>query len=897
MTRSWLAAAALAVAACSELPAVERGVCGNRVVEPGEECDGAGPGGTCAESGVNACFFVCDPAAPLPGCPEGRACGVDQRCRLPGGGFADSLADTPTFRFDVEDFRVGDVDGDSVGDVMGGNPRAIRVRFGGAGGNLGNDLDVATRRPTGPFEFTRFDDNPTMDAVVPVGVGVFSLVAEGADLVPVAYSSIPFSTEQRLRLAAVEVVTDIDSEILLIDDRTMAFLGSTAPRTALPASFTSADIAGEPAIADLHALRNGTAPGSPDACAGNADLDRASEVGLAFLGADRVYVASASGCDQVLVQANNLAIDAIREVVVPAGTRIGPGGAFFGRFNADECVDLLISTVGPCIAGACDQLALASGVPIGSQCSGTLAPARTIFVASGGRVFEPFQPIAAGDFDGEGESDGIDDLVLTDRVVRTRCGGCASQGAMYDFGFLALATAPWGGALVTDINRDGNLDVAARVDGADDVDLLLGTRVGAFNRYQIDTAAPVVAMASGDFDGDLFLDLAIAERGAATDGGDVLSVAFGSPAGGPSPPVVMSAFSEIVLIAPVSSVGDVESIDLATDLIVVSDRTGELGASRAAAILLGDTSRRMVAPFLLRAPGDRVPDVPRTTVAGLLDAETGLDLAVVAEPGAVLDGSADVPRTPRLWILRGDASGEIVQARSFDLGAGGPPIGEFAPLDALYAVGELDGELPNEIVGIDRTAAAHPGPGQISRLLVARAAANVSTQVADLTALGGVRAVRLADLDADGDVDLYASFGTVEEVRGDAGAVPPSVLVIWNQGGALDAAGAAAVTVADATCRDLAPLQADGDPPLELVLLCVEDRRSFLAIADLDSAGVYAVRPGRIALGPSADNVETGDVDGDHLDDILVHRVDDDSLRVIRQCAVGEGCLSEGASP
>jgi hypothetical protein len=893
MKRSWLAAAALAVAACSELPAVERGVCGNRVVEPGEECDGAGPGGTCAESGVNACFFVCDPAAPLPGCTEGRACGVDQRCRLPGGGFADSLADTPTFRFDVEDFRVGDVDGDSVGDVMGGNPRAIRVRFGGAGGNLGNDLDVATRRPTGPFEFTRFDDNPTMDAVVPVGVGVFSLVADGADLVPVAYSSIQLPMEQELRIAAVEVVADIDSELLVIDDRSMGFLHAVGARVPLPGAFTSADLAGQLAVGDLHALRSGAAPGSPDACPGTPVVDPASEVALAFLGDDRVYVASTGGCDQVLVQANSLAITSVREVLLPGGSRVSPGGAYFGRFDADQCLDMLVATVGPCIAGTCDQLALASGVPSGpGQCTGGLGAARTIFVAAGGRTFQPFQPIAVGDFDVQGDSNGIDDLVLADRVVQTQCGSCLPQVGVYGFGFLALAAAPWASAVITDINRDGNPDVAARVEGADDLDLLLGTGMGPFNRYQIDTSAPVIAIATGDFDGDLFLDIAIAERGAA-DAGDVVSVAFGSPAGGPSAPVAMGTFGTIGLIAPVSSVGDVESIDVATDLVVVADRTSELGDRRAAAVLLGDTSRRMVAPFLLRVAADRVPDVPRAAVAGSLDAETGVDLAVIAEPGAVLDSDAEV-RPPRLWLLRGDASGEIVEATPRELGAGGLAIGAFEPLDALYAVGELDGELPNEIVGIDHTAAELPLPDQISRLLIVRATATVTTEVLELPALGGVRSVRLADLDADGDVDLYAAFGAAGGVRGGAGPSPPHLLVVWNQGGALDVAGAVEITVADVACRDLAPIQADADPALELALLCSASRRSSLVVADLDAAGVYVPAAGRLELGVTADNIEVGDVDGDTIDDVLVH-TDDGTLRVVRQCSVGElGCTAEG---
>ena len=68
-----LAALALAASACAPLPPWSEGMCGNFVVEEGEDCDGHAPApGTCAAMNTpNECRFVCDPAVSEPRCPAG----------------------------------------------------------------------------------------------------------------------------------------------------------------------------------------------------------------------------------------------------------------------------------------------------------------------------------------------------------------------------------------------------------------------------------------------------------------------------------------------------------------------------------------------------------------------------------------------------------------------------------------------------------------------------------------------------------------------------------------------------------------------------------------------------------------------------------------------------------
>jgi hypothetical protein len=67
------------LASCSNLPNLEAGVCGNHVLESGEECDTAER--SCGVAGsANACRNVCPTGVE---CPSGSFCGTDGVCRTP----------------------------------------------------------------------------------------------------------------------------------------------------------------------------------------------------------------------------------------------------------------------------------------------------------------------------------------------------------------------------------------------------------------------------------------------------------------------------------------------------------------------------------------------------------------------------------------------------------------------------------------------------------------------------------------------------------------------------------------------------------------------------------------------------------------------------------------------
>src|SRR5579883_2961361 len=83
-------ALAASLACCADLPSLDAGVCGNGVIDPGEDCDTypVGPGTSCRPPGdpVGQCRLDCTPGSGH-ACPSGWGCGTDAVCREPNGSF------------------------------------------------------------------------------------------------------------------------------------------------------------------------------------------------------------------------------------------------------------------------------------------------------------------------------------------------------------------------------------------------------------------------------------------------------------------------------------------------------------------------------------------------------------------------------------------------------------------------------------------------------------------------------------------------------------------------------------------------------------------------------------------------------------------------------------------
>lgn len=136
-----------ATGACESLPELTRNTCGNRIIERGEDCDGAPIGNNTCNS---ACRLEC--GADL-SCPPGWGCGADNLCREPNGGLAplgSPVGLTATQLFSA------DFDGDRRNDLLAVNGVNIAVAPVDADGLLPTPTSIAV---------TGVNDAPNVPAV------------------------------------------------------------------------------------------------------------------------------------------------------------------------------------------------------------------------------------------------------------------------------------------------------------------------------------------------------------------------------------------------------------------------------------------------------------------------------------------------------------------------------------------------------------------------------------------------------------------------------------------------------------------------------------------------------------------------------------------------------------
>ncbi len=178
--------ASLTLSACDSLDPVATGICGNLVVEAGEQCDGAE---NCGREAAAACRFTCEPGEVS--CPGDFACSAEGICVATAGPFVDPSS-ASRFELPVDRLVAGDFDGDFRADLVGVGTSA-RVRFGASTEPLRTSYEKPIRPPTGAAAFGELDDVAGLDVVIPTADGVFILVARGREL-----EAIPFARASAL---------------------------------------------------------------------------------------------------------------------------------------------------------------------------------------------------------------------------------------------------------------------------------------------------------------------------------------------------------------------------------------------------------------------------------------------------------------------------------------------------------------------------------------------------------------------------------------------------------------------------------------------------------------------------------------------------------------------------
>lgn len=670
MKRSLLALAILAAPlGCANLTVYEDEGCGNLVINLDEDCDTETPyvDGTCAAPGeTHACFFTCTYGAEEPGCPSQDfwMCGPDNRCRRPSGDFDLQLGAATSF---VENFAIGDVDGDSVPDLIGSDGIDVSVLYGNGDGVFSDGFTKQIPPPTGALTFGRLDGDALLDMLVPISFGFFTLKGTDArTLEPYNYAPFGIPSTNGMPPDAIRVVAmqampvcefqgatfpDPAVEHLIIVDQFMTFAEIRDPMVAepTPPMQTAKDLAGSPATAFL-------------------DGDFVTDVAMTFKGAREVHFFTASGvydpeCADDPMMAGPLRPEPYvavpggpgdgNAVVLPPGYVAAAKGVEFLDMDNDDDLDLVIAATTD--AGEEGEL---PGYVLWSPNLGdgtfepVALPVPFFCDRYQGLYEEPEEqecahyapwPLATGDFDGDGWIDYVfnDQVVLSnfDLPPNTPVGPGPpppldepAEEPFLEVG-VTVGEVEWDEAVVLDLNGDGALDIAASSSEARGIDIFLNADnpilPGFFNPFRLHTDEPVRNLRVGDFDGDLLSDVAFLQ-GNPDIGRDRVAVIYGSVSGGPSQVVDMGEVGRVQSMDRTSVLISPGGFDLIDDLMYVAtpyvrdddmDGMGGMGGMSpllggngeddggpppALALMFGDSSRTMVSPFFLEIDDEDV---------------------------------------------------------------------------------------------------------------------------------------------------------------------------------------------------------------------------------------------------------------------------------------------------
>jgi hypothetical protein len=885
-------------AGCYDLPDIEPDVCGNKVIDGKEDCDSFteyGEGTICGASDLEdeskQCVYLCEAGAV---CPAGWGCGLDGVCTRPEGTFVD--APLSPWHMPVDEFAIGDVDGDGNADLIGNDPAQIMVRFGSANAEFPDELATSIRRPTGAVTYTHFDNDDRLDAIVPIDLGLFVLRGGATrSLDSIAYS--PFSSDgQIVEFHNIEHPAFAGPTVLIVDivNNAMQFLNQDVDEDAgevlvEPPDSEAGGLLLPPPVADV----NG-APVRP-------------EFALTYYNDQAVHIYSTTGTPGSPETPATLAPELFQTVTLPGNWRVHQG-VMFAQVDGVNGPDLVIS--GVFYPDASDPfIGMLVAYNNGGATNSFNAPVRVEELEVFGIPELGMNlPLAASDFDG----DGLGDFVTMFGLFIARGGnGAGSPPNRYDLVATGLPDL-WSDAAIGDFNGDDRRDVAvSRFDAQNarvlsGIDLFLAAGDELFNPFHIQTEGGVPryfprSMTVGDFDGDLLSDVAFFQDSAIVEleGGRLL-VAFGAADGRFADATPMGRFPAGAQMTPSTAALSPTSLDGIDDLFVTSvDPEIAATAGSSISVMFGDSSRRMVAPLILdpslvEGGPPTNPQQPRRALIGDFNEDSIRDFLVLAD-NSLFGGENDLHRF--VWYIPGvggDGSVDPTEAKFTDM-FGEDTVGDFNFGCSTWEVVDLEegGEAvqtPDELIGLDDSAACafrddtgfNPDPEiMVVKIEPSSAEPMKMSKVLFSGDLSFPSQLAAADFDDDGDLDpvvlFHGSFvvGDDPAGEGDYSVAGAGVGIIWNDGAKV---GGDDGEVGDGEYAAI-PLP-EGIQPLKVAALAINEdaHKDLLLLTDYgvfmalrDPAAERAFQPAVLI----ADLYEgrllgAGDVNGDGLTDFAV---------------------------
>ncbi len=821
----------LAAIACSTLPEIPGGVCGNRVLEADEVCDGFGSGeASCRPPGAaGQCQLDCTERSDgtRPDCPEGFGCDETSVCRRATGSYTKAVESLPGNAFSLTS---GDFDGDGRADLLSHEALGplgatkFRVQYFGRDGALEATWiwprSVASLA-AGAISDDARDDIAFTDARVGVLLGQHdrTLISETYPtyVVPDTKVRVSGALYPRDIAGAAPLLVLSQQESGLLIQRPNELTGTLTPVGRLPGSID--ELAGDPALGNLF---------SADAS------DPCLDTVVALRGATELHVYSVCTDDPATKSVHWRADAQDTKVPLEAAAEI-ESGPLLADVDGDQHLDVLIGARGQLYVSFGDGLALAPAVPWNVVVDRASAPVK--------------MPLAAGDLN----QDGAADFVLPGGFLMSRPGAGRAELAYVSAG--ARFGAAWTDARVADLNGNGMPDVIAASHDKLDIDFFNGTGSDYLNPFVIATERPVQHLAIGDYDGDLIEDLAFLQLGAADEPSEV-TVAFGDGAGAPRQLVTAARVHGVMQIGALTNAGS----DAAAELFVAYAQASDDGIEDAgfAWLTAFDRSLMCLVELTTFESDGSILSAPALAIT----------LGAFAEPGrrdAIVLSSTLMSNDVALWWMPDLRDGT---GRPEDLGWAFDPrltplrgVPEEPVLEHLMAAGDLDGD------GLDELVLAAPSEAG-DRCLVSHA----KLEVGEETRLEIAPALELDrpcarsgqlvidDLDGDDAPDIVVLTGRPGEAR--------SLVVLWNDGsGGFSEDDVASIVELEDAPQAFTLYRPTPRDPLRLAF--VTSSRLGVLEAAPRTRGFVEVGLPEIEL-TRATGVAAGDLDGDGIADLAL---------------------------
>ncbi|HTR53815.1 MAG TPA: VCBS repeat-containing protein [Kofleriaceae bacterium] len=586
----------LALAACTDVATITPNVCGNYVLDPGEDCDQ--PTGCTA-----SCRIQCDPtmATTCSGsgafdgtcCPSDMACGADRVCHAPTGTVETS---EPVQTFDAQSFQTADIDGDLIDDVLGVGATSTEVLYGDLATPLSRTFTIgspAVAQNATPT-FGDITGDGKLDILLPTNNGLFAFDDASGEPQPIAFPAQVTAgiTHERIALllnlgALADAIVEYDYVPNATAGQSKFQLTEIVPQAVGSNTFKVLDA--QPSLCGIPA----TNLNENTAVRGRAIHPVLDGVTLRL-----PLVLNAAGAGICVATVNPSTVGADASYSIPKSiwgaysAETGDGETFFANLvSTNGCPDLVV----PASDSMNNDFSM---ILVGT---GTANSCRVDVVST--PQFVPGKPLAA--------------INLAQPVAGTTTALVTSAGIFTSFTTGAMATImsprPWHYAALADLDHDGRQDLVT-VGTDTDVEVLyqraslniLGKIYYQFDDVVIPTQNTVVKVAIGNYDGDLSDDVAIATTDPTVPNGPAdLSIAWGNLDSTFTVTDIGSFdepydFMEVNLLDTSLPAG----FDQNDDLIIARGGLDTTSTSDPAAFVeeYGSTSRTMNAPYVYTLP-------------------------------------------------------------------------------------------------------------------------------------------------------------------------------------------------------------------------------------------------------------------------------------------------------